>query len=133
MFSGLGRLQSRVGVSGLGLACLCPLGVGQVRWATKAAAGTTKNGRDSKGRRHGLKKGNLEAVRPGMILVRQNGTKWKPGEGVLLGRDYTISADIVGRVVFTKCPANRWSRSKKPRSVVNVFPFPKKMEEVLVY
>lgn len=68
--------------------------------AHKKAGGSSRNGRDSKGRRLGVKKFGGEAVIPGNILVRQRGTKWRPGAGVGLGRDHTIFATETGVVSF---------------------------------
>ena len=68
--------------------------------AHKKAGGSSRNGRDSKGRRLGVKKFGGEAVIPGNILVRQRGTKLWPGTGVGLGRDHTIFAVAEGRVSF---------------------------------
>ena len=68
--------------------------------AHKKAGGSSRNGRDSKGRRLGVKKFGGEAVVPGNILVRQRGTKFWPGTGVGLGRDHTIFAVAEGRVSF---------------------------------
>jgi large subunit ribosomal protein L27 len=68
--------------------------------AHKKAGGSSRNGRDSKGRRLGVKKFGGEAVIPGNILVRQRGTKWWPGSGVGLGRDHTIFAVETGKVTF---------------------------------
>jgi large subunit ribosomal protein L27 len=68
--------------------------------AHKKAGGSSRNGRDSKGRRLGVKKYGGEAVIPGNILVRQRGTKLWPGTGVGLGRDHTIFAVTEGRVSF---------------------------------
>ena len=68
--------------------------------AHKKAGGSSRNGRDSKGRRLGVKKFGGEAVIPGNILVRQRGTKWWPGAGVGLGRDHTIFAVVEGKVTF---------------------------------
>jgi large subunit ribosomal protein L27 len=68
--------------------------------AHKKAGGSSRNGRDSKGRRLGVKKYGGEAVIPGNILVRQRGTKFWPGAGVGLGRDHTIFAIAEGRVTF---------------------------------
>ncbi|MEM8554916.1 MAG: 50S ribosomal protein L27, partial [Pseudomonadota bacterium] len=59
-----------------------------------------RNGRDSIGRRLGVKKYGGEAVIPGNIIVRQRGTKWWPGEGVGLGKDHTIFATAEGHVKF---------------------------------
>jgi large subunit ribosomal protein L27 len=68
--------------------------------AHKKAGGSSRNGRDTAGKRLGVKKFGGEAVIPGNILVRQRGTKWHPGKNVGLGRDYTIYAMIEGRVQF---------------------------------
>ena len=68
--------------------------------AHKKAGGSSRNGRDSKGRRLGVKKFGGEAVTPGHILVRQRGTKFWPGTGVGIGRDHTIFAVTEGHVTF---------------------------------
>ncbi|MBI1386140.1 MAG: 50S ribosomal protein L27 [Rhizobiales bacterium] len=68
--------------------------------AHKKAGGSSRNGRDSAGRRLGVKKFGGEAVVPGNIIVRQRGTKWHPGEGVGIGKDHTIFAVREGRVEF---------------------------------
>ena len=68
--------------------------------AHKKAGGSSRNGRDSAGKRLGVKKFGGEAVVPGNILVRQRGTKWHPGKNTGLGRDYTIYAMVEGRVAF---------------------------------
>ncbi|MCP4935829.1 MAG: 50S ribosomal protein L27 [bacterium] len=68
--------------------------------AHKKAGGSSRNGRDSAGRRLGVKKYGGEHVIPGNILIRQRGTKWHPGTGVGLGKDYTIFAKIEGNVEF---------------------------------
>ena len=70
--------------------------------AHKKAGGSSRNGRDSAGRRLGVKKYGGEAVIPGNIIVRQRGTKWWPGEGVGMGRDHTIFAVAEGQVTFRK-------------------------------
>ncbi len=70
--------------------------------AHKKAGGSSRNGRDSAGKRLGVKKFGGEAVMPGNIIVRQRGTKWHPGKNVGLGRDYTIFAMIEGQVSFKK-------------------------------
>ena len=68
--------------------------------AHKKAGGSSRNGRDTAGRRLGIKKYGGEKVVPGNIIVRQRGTKWKPGENVGLGKDHTIFALIEGQVHF---------------------------------
>lgn len=70
--------------------------------AHKKAGGSSRNGRDSIGRRLGVKHYGGEAVAPGNIIVRQRGTRWWPGAGVGMGRDHTIFATTIGRVQFHK-------------------------------
>jgi large subunit ribosomal protein L27 len=70
--------------------------------AHKKAGGSSRNGRDSAGKRLGVKKFGGEAVIPGNILVRQRGTKFHPGANVGMGRDFTIFAKTPGRVVFRR-------------------------------
>jgi large subunit ribosomal protein L27 len=70
--------------------------------AHKKAGGSSRNGRDTEGRRLGIKKFGGEKVVAGNILVRQRGTKWYPGTNVGLGRDHTIFALINGTVKFTR-------------------------------
>jgi large subunit ribosomal protein L27 len=68
--------------------------------AHKKAGGSSRNGRDSAGQRLGVKKFGGEQVLAGNILVRQRGTKLRPGTGVGLGRDHTIFATTDGTVAF---------------------------------
>ncbi len=68
--------------------------------AHKKAGGSSRNGRDTEGRRLGVKKFGGEAVIPGNIILRQRGTRWKPGSNVGLGKDHTIFAVVEGRVKF---------------------------------
>ena len=81
--------------------------------AHKKGAGSTRNGRDSNSKRLGIKRYGGEYVIPGNILVRQRGTKWKPGNNVGLGKDYTIYALIEGQVTF---------ETKGGRKHVSVYP-----------
>ena len=69
--------------------------------AHKMGAGSTKNTRDSKGQRLGVKRFGNEKVTSGSILVRQRGTKFKPGKQVGCGRDHTLYALTDGYVKFT--------------------------------
>ncbi|MBF0401872.1 MAG: 50S ribosomal protein L27 [Magnetococcales bacterium] len=81
--------------------------------AHKKAAGSTRNGRDSAGRRLGVKLfGGQEAV-PGNIIIRQRGTQVYPGQGVGIGRDHTLFALVGGQVVFSK---------RDNRKYVNIHP-----------
>ncbi|SBW05092.1 50S ribosomal protein L27 [uncultured Alphaproteobacteria bacterium] len=82
--------------------------------AHKKAGGSSRNGRDSEGRRLGLKKSGGQAVVPGNILVRQRGTVYHPGVNVGMGRDHTLFALVEGRVVF--------KRGAKDRTFVGVEP-----------
>ncbi len=84
--------------------------------AHKKAGGSSRNGRDSDGRRLGVKKFGGQTVLGGNILVRQRGTKWHPGKNVGLGSDYTIFALIEGKVSF--------KTSAKGRVHVSVDPAP---------
>ena len=70
--------------------------------AHKAGQGSSRNGRDSRSKRRGLKKGGGSSVKPGNILVRQCGTKVKPGNNVGMGRDFTLYAKCEGTVSFDK-------------------------------
>ena len=70
--------------------------------AHKKAGGSSRNGRDSVGRRLGVKKFGGEAVISGNILVRQRGTKFWPGDNVGMGKDHTLFATADGEVVFRK-------------------------------
>ena len=68
--------------------------------AHKKAGGSSRNGRDTAGRRLGVKRFGGEHVIPGNILVRQRGTQWHPGTGVGMGTDHTIFAVEEGKVEF---------------------------------
>jgi large subunit ribosomal protein L27 len=70
--------------------------------AHKKAGGSSRNGRDSDGRRLGVKKFGGECVIGGMILVRQRGTKFHPGRNVGIGTDHTLFATAVGEVAFER-------------------------------
>ena len=75
--------------------------------AHKKAGGSSRNGRDSAGRRLGVKKFGGEAVIPGNIIVRQRGTKFYPGDNVGMGKDHTLFALTDGNVVFRKKANNK--------------------------
>ena len=68
--------------------------------AHKTGGGSTRNGRDSESKRLGVKKFGGEFVRSGNIIVRQRGTKIKPGRNVGLGKDHTIFSTVEGHVLF---------------------------------
>ena len=83
--------------------------------AHKKAGGSSRNGRDSEGRRLGVKKFGGESVLAGNILVRQRGTKWHAGANVGMGKDHTLFALVDGKVVF---------KTQGARSVITVAPAP---------
>jgi len=79
--------------------------------AHKKAGGSSRNGRDSAGRRLGVKKFGGEQVIPGNIIIRQRGTQWHPGSGVGMGKDHTIFAIRDGFVEFKPGSSGRTSIS----------------------
>ena len=82
--------------------------------AHKKAGGSSRNGRDSAGRRLGVKLYGGQQAIPGNIIVRQRGTKFWPGQGVGMGRDHTIFATEEGAVTFRK--------GLKGRTFISVLP-----------
>ena len=82
--------------------------------ATKKAGGSSKNGRDSAGRRLGVKRYAGQLVMPGNILVRQRGTKIHPGNHVGMGRDHSIFSLVKGKVQFKTSKLNRTKISVIP-------------------
>lgn len=82
--------------------------------ASKKAAGSTRNGRDSQSKRLGVKRFGGQPVKPGTIIVRQRGTQFHLGNNVKMGRDFTIYSVIDGRVQF--------ERMDKRRMKVSVYP-----------
>ena len=82
--------------------------------AHKKAGGSSRNGRDSAGRRLGVKKSGGQSVIAGNIIVRQRGTKWHPGDGVGMGKDHTLFALREGDVEFATKQKGRVYVSVKP-------------------
>ena len=82
--------------------------------AHKKAGGSSRNGRDSAGRRLGVKKYGGEHVIAGNIIVRQRGTKFHPGDNVGMGKDHTIFATVEGHVRFRKGKEGRQFISVEP-------------------
>ena len=83
--------------------------------AHKKAGGSSRNGRDTAGKRRGVKRFSGQRVTAGSILVRQLGTRFHPGQNVGLGRDYTLYAKIDGVVAF-----ERYGKTRKKISVYSV-------------
>lgn len=84
-----------------------------VQNAHKKGAGSTKNGRDSKSKRRGVKSYGNQPIKAGGIIVRQLGSTWHAGDNVGVGKDYTLFSTIDGIVIFQK---------KAERSKVSVYP-----------
>lgn len=84
--------------------------------STKKGGGSTRNGRNTAGKRLGIKKFGGEVVWAGNILARQRGTKFHPGNNVGMGRDHTLFALIDGTVEFQKFAQNRTKINIQPLS-----------------
>ncbi|MGD8356411.1 MAG: 50S ribosomal protein L27 [Methyloceanibacter sp.] len=82
--------------------------------AHKKAGGSSRNGRDSAGRRLGVKKSGGQKVVAGNIILRQRGTRWHNGEGVGIGKDHTLFALVDGVVEFATKARGRTYVSVKP-------------------
>lgn len=82
--------------------------------AHKKAGGSSRNGRDSAGRRLGVKKYGGENVLAGNIIIRQRGTKYATGKNVSIGKDHTIFALMDGEVLFSK--------GRNGKAIVNIVP-----------
>jgi large subunit ribosomal protein L27 len=89
--------------------------------AHKKAGGSSRNGRDSRGRRLGVKKFGGEIVVPGNIIIRQRGTKYHAGKNVDMGRDHTLFAKVEGAVTF--------HTTTNGRTFVSVAPLPPEAAE----
>ena len=83
--------------------------------ASKKAAGSTRNGRDSQSKRLGVKRFGGEKVLPGTILVRQRGTKYDLGRNVKMGRDHTIYSIVEGHVKFERVNKQKFKVSVYPQ------------------
>lgn len=88
--------------------------------AKTKSAGASRLGRDSKSQRLGIKTFAGEKVRPGMIIVRQRGTKFLPGKNVKKGSDDTLYAQKAGIINFTTKTKKRFDNSRKIVNIVNV-------------
>ena len=89
--------------------------------AHKKAGGSSRNGRDSRGRRLGVKKFGGEIVVPGNIIIRQRGTKYHAGKNVDMGRDHTLFAKVEGAVTY--------HTTTNGRTFVSIAPLPPEAAE----
>lgn len=85
--------------------------------ASKKAAGSTKNGRDSNSKRLGVKRFGGQNVKAGTIIVRQRGTQFFTGNNVGMGRDHTIFAKVDGTVKFERVDKKKLKISVYPKEV----------------
>ena len=88
--------------------------------AHKKAGGSTSLGRDSQSKRLGVKLADGQITSAGAIIVRQRGTKIRPGNNVGMGRDHTLFAKVAGTVKFTRREHRRFDGNRKIVSVANV-------------
>ena len=88
----------------------------------KKAGGSTKNGRDSKAKRLGVKVFGGQKIKAGAIIIRQKGTKYFPGENTGIGKDFTIFALTAGEVVYTQKAMKKFDGRVFKDTVVNVKP-----------
>ena len=84
------------------------------------AGGSTRLGRDSAGKRLGVKLFGGQFARAGQILIRQRGTKWEPGENVAKGRDDTLYAKVDGHIKFTNKELRKYTGKLKRKTIVNI-------------
>ncbi len=88
--------------------------------ATKKAAGTAKNLRDSQPKYLGVKRNNGQTVKTGQIIVRQRGTKIEAGKNVLVGRDHTLFAAKDGIVTFRNMRKTKFDGTVKTKKAVDI-------------
>ncbi len=90
--------------------------------AHKKAGGSSKNGRDSNAKRHGVKRFGGQVVKAGAVLVRQKGSRWHAGENVGTGRDFTLFALSDGKVKFSQKRRVKFDGQAKKDTLVHVVP-----------
>ena len=90
--------------------------------AHKKAGGSSRNGRDSAGRRLGVKRFGGQIVVPGNIILRQRGTKFHPGTNTGMGKDHTIFATVEGKVTFHRTTGGRTVVSVQPQGQLQAEP-----------
>jgi len=88
--------------------------------AHKKAGGSSRNGRDSNAKRRGVKRFGDQMVQAGEILVRQKGTKFRPGDNVGMGTDFTLFALESGKVSFTEKAVRRFDGRRYEKRFINV-------------
>jgi large subunit ribosomal protein L27 len=125
------RARAAAGFGGGGIQSSTTTNSGVRGMATKKAGGSTNNGRDSAGRRLGVKLLHNQYAKAGSILVRQRGLKYKAGNNVGIGKDHTLFAKHEGLIRYEKIRLNYGTSSKKRiRSVVHVDTNTPQLEQV---
>ena len=84
------------------------------------ATGSTRLGRDSRPKYLGVKRTDGQFVKAGEVIIRQRGTKFAPGKGVLKGRDDTLYSKVEGKVKFVKKNMKTFTGARKPKTVVEI-------------
>jgi len=92
----------------------------------KKAGGSTSNGRDSQSKRRGVKRFGGQTVNAGEIVVRQKGFAFRPGENTHIGKDWTIHADVDGKVKFSQKRLTKFNGRKEKCTLVHIDPAPAK-------
>lgn len=93
--------------------------------AHKKAGGSTSNGRDSFSKRRGVKRFGGEVVNAGEILIRQKGFWYRPGKNVLVGKDWTIHAEVDGTVTFSQKRVLKFNGRRERATIVHIEPLKK--------
>lgn len=88
--------------------------------ATKKAGGSTQNGRDSIAKRRGVKRFGGQVVNAGEVIIRQKGYKFRPGKNTYAGKDWTIHADIAGKVAFSQKRVVKFNGRREKSTLVHV-------------
>jgi large subunit ribosomal protein L27 len=90
--------------------------------AHKKAGGSTSNGRDSNAKRRGVKRFGGQSVNAGEIVVRQKGFQFRPGLNTHIGKDWTIHADVAGKVAFTQKRLLKFNGKREKCTFVHIEP-----------
>lgn len=88
--------------------------------ATKKAGGSTQNGRDSWSKRRGVKRHDGEVVNAGEVLIRQKGYWYRPGENVYVSKDWTLHAEVPGKVFFLKKRVEKFNGKREMATIIGV-------------
>ena len=90
--------------------------------AHKKAGGTTENGRDSRAKRRGVKRCGSQLVKAGEVIVRQKGTLFRIGKNTYMGKDFTIHAEVAGKVKFSRTKLSNFTGKRMWATLVHIEP-----------